>query len=328
MAYVPPTAADLKARFPEFTDVSDTLVNLILAEASAQVGETWIERDRKPATLYLAAHMLAMEGEPGRSAGGTGGGTSGPVRRRKVGDVETEFAGFGSPAGGGGSRAVSSDRVSPVPDAVAFGLALVVFGWCEALVARSGDGPLAPDDGTVPFVGLEVLPRVLAAVLLLLVVAAIGVRARVPAVAWVPCVVVAPLAAGLGSEISDLDNFDSFECRGRNRVAGAQLSEHGRANALDVRGVKLADGRSISLTDREVPRDTREAILHSMCTRFMTVLGPGSDGYHEEHIHFDIAARHNGYRICQWDVRDKPVEVAAVIPLPRPRPGETSGKSE
>lgn len=100
MAYVPPTAADLKARFSEFTTVSDALVNLILAEAQAQVGETWLERDRKPATLYLAAHMLAMEGEPGRSAGGTGGGVSGPVKRRKVGDVETEFAGFGGSSGG------------------------------------------------------------------------------------------------------------------------------------------------------------------------------------------------------------------------------------
>lgn len=95
MAYVPPTASDLKARFPEFTSVPDATVNLILAEAINAVGETWLERDRFPATLYLAAHMLAMEGEPGRSAGGTGGGVSGPVRRRKVGDVETEFAGFG-----------------------------------------------------------------------------------------------------------------------------------------------------------------------------------------------------------------------------------------
>src|SRR4051812_33898282 len=59
----------------------------------------------------------------------------------------------------------------------------------------------------------------------------------------------APLATSLGSTISDLDNFDSFECRGRNRVAGAMLSEHGRANALDIRAFKLADGRSISLTD-------------------------------------------------------------------------------
>ena len=65
---------------------------------------------------------------------------------------------------------------------------------------------------------------------------------------------IAPLAERLGSAISDLDNFDSFECRGRNRVAGAKLSEHGRANALDVRAFKFANGSSISLTDRTVPR--------------------------------------------------------------------------
>ncbi len=71
----------------------------------------------------------------------------------------------------------------------------------------------------------------------------------------------APLAASLGSVVSDLDNFDSFECRGRNRVVGARLSEHGRANALDVRALKLANGQSISLTDRTVPRELRERVL-------------------------------------------------------------------
>src|SRR6202165_5530327 len=71
-----------------------------------------------------------------------------------------------------------------------------------------------------------------------------------------------PLAASLGSVISDLDNFDWFECRGRNRVLGARLSEHGRANALDVRSLKVADGQSISLTDRTVSRELREGVLH------------------------------------------------------------------
>lgn len=101
MAFVPPTAADLKARFPEFAPVSDSLVNLILAEALPKVGETWIEADRRPAILYLAAHLLAMEGEPGRSATGGGIGATGPVKRRKVGDVEVEYAGGGTSAGGG-----------------------------------------------------------------------------------------------------------------------------------------------------------------------------------------------------------------------------------
>src|SRR5262249_3510394 len=63
---------------------------------------------------------------------------------------------------------------------------------------------------------------------------------------------IVPIATGLGSQLSDLDNFDSYECRGRNRIAGALLSEHGRANALDVRAFKLANGKSIFLTDRTV----------------------------------------------------------------------------
>ena len=140
-----------------------------------------------------------------------------------------------------------------------------------------------------------------------------------------------PLAAGLGSEISDLDNFDSFECRGRNRVAGAQLSEHGRANALDVRGVKLANGQSISLTDRGVPRELRESVLHSVCTRFTTVLGPGSDGYHEDHIHLDLMERHNNYRICQWDVWDPLPRIAPLLPAARPEeapPREVAAKTD
>ena len=142
---------------------------------------------------------------------------------------------------------------------------------------------------------------------------------------------IAPLAAGLGSAISDLDNFDSFECRGRNRVVGARLSEHGRANALDVRALKLANGRSISLTDRTVPRELRETVLHSVCARFSTVLGPGSDGYHEDHIHLDLMERRGNYRICQWNVWDPLPQTAPLLPAERPEeapPREVAAKSD
>ena len=129
---------------------------------------------------------------------------------------------------------------------------------------------------------------------------------------------VTSLAAGLGTEPVVLDNFDSYECRGFNRIPGAHLSEHGRANALDVRAIKLADGRSISLTDRTVSRDLRETVLHSVCARFMTVLGPGSDWYHEDHIHLDLMERHNNYKICQWNVWDPLPQVAPLLPAARP----------
>ncbi|MGJ4951415.1 extensin family protein [Bradyrhizobium sp. HKCCYLS20291] len=129
---------------------------------------------------------------------------------------------------------------------------------------------------------------------------------------------VAPLAARLGSPIAALDNYDSYQCRGRNNIVGAQMSEHGRANALDVRGFKLADGRMIELTDRTQPRDLREAVLHSVCTHFATVLGPDSDWYHEDHIHLDLAERRSNYRICQWDVLDPMPKVAPLMPAARP----------
>jgi hypothetical protein len=124
------------------------------------------------------------------------------------------------------------------------------------------------------------------------------------------------------ARLTGILNYDSYECRGRNRVAGAKISEHGKGNALDIRAFVLAGNKTVSPVDYTVPHELREHLKESACKSFTTILGPGSDGYHEQHIHFDIAERHNGYRICHWEVRDRPVEVATVIPLPRPRPGD------
>jgi hypothetical protein len=128
----------------------------------------------------------------------------------------------------------------------------------------------------------------------------------------------APLAAGIGTKLAELDNFDSFDCRGRNRIVGAKMSEHGRANALDVRGLKLANGQSIALTERDTPRELREKVLYSVCTRFSTVLGPGSDGYHEDHIHLDLAERRGNYKICQWNIWENWPQIAPLMPAVRP----------
>jgi hypothetical protein len=129
---------------------------------------------------------------------------------------------------------------------------------------------------------------------------------------------VAPAFAKAGPPIRALDNYASYDCRGRNNVATARTSEHGYANALDVRGVRLADGKFVQFTDRVVNREIREELRKDACARFMTVLGPGSDGHHEEHIHLDLAERVRNYKLCQWNVLDPVPEV----PLPRPRPQE------
>jgi hypothetical protein len=131
----------------------------------------------------------------------------------------------------------------------------------------------------------------------------------------------APRTLALGSPLAGIENFDSYECRGRNRIPGAKLSEHGKANALDIRSFKLASGQRVELTDPHVGKEFRDGLRASVCGRFTTVLGPGSDGYHEDHVHVDLAERRGGYRICEWDVRTPDEQAAvAVVPLPRPRP--------
>jgi hypothetical protein len=140
---------------------------------------------------------------------------------------------------------------------------------------------------------------------------------------------VAPAVGPLGARLRSIDNYAAYDCRGRNNVIGAKLSEHGKANALDVRSVKLADGTVVGLTDPDVTKDVREGLRKNTCARFTTVLGPGSDGYHEDHVHVDLAERRGGYRMCQWDVREPGPELAASavnVPLPRPRPTAAAGQ--
>ena len=61
----------------------------------------------------------------------------------------------------------------------------------------------------------------------------------------------------------------------------------------------------------------------------MTVLGPGSDGHHETHIHLDLAERRNDYKICQWLVHDPQGEVPVAAGRVRPaRPSAVKAARE
>ena len=131
----------------------------------------------------------------------------------------------------------------------------------------------------------------------------------------------APLAERLGSRIERIDVASSFACRPRNSVFGAVMSEHGKANALDIRALHLADGRKIGIENADGPPEFLAGMRQSACARFATVLGPGSDKDHETHLHVDLAERRGGYKMCQW-----------VLPEPAKAPetaaadAETAGK--
>jgi hypothetical protein len=129
---------------------------------------------------------------------------------------------------------------------------------------------------------------------------------------------VAPLVAASGEPLVALSGVGAYECRGRNGVAGAKLSEHAIGNALDIGGLKLAGGKIISVQQPNGAQALLEKIRASACARFSTVLGPGADASHKTHVHLDLQERRHGYKMCQW-------EVAPSTPAPPATP-ETAAK--
>lgn len=88
-----------------------------------------------------------------------------------------------------------------------------------------------------------------------------------------------------------LDVAGAYVCRGRNNVRGAKVSEHGRGRAVDVSGLTFTDGGSITVAGNwNKGRDGQlmTKAYKAACGIFGTTLGPGSDGYHEDHMHFDM----------------------------------------
>jgi hypothetical protein len=127
-------------------------------------------------------------------------------------------------------------------------------------------------------------------------------------------------AKELGSALRAIVASGSYDCRPRNGVKGARVSEHGRGNAMDVAGLRLVNGALIDLTRASDSKAFRERARAGACSRFTTVLGPGADAHHEDHIHVDLAARNRGHRLCQWDVRDASVVARAASAPAAPAP--------
>ena len=111
---------------------------------------------------------------------------------------------------------------------------------------------------------------------------------------WLADVVQPAAQARFGQPVVQIDSMGSYNCRGMNNQIGARLSEHSFGNALDIGGFQLADGRRITLVHDWRRGDPQtQAFLHDLhngaCDRFATVLSPGSNPFHYNHIHVDLA---------------------------------------
>ena len=93
-------------------------------------------------------------------------------------------------------------------------------------------------------------------------------------------------------KLSELRIAAHYICRGRNNVKGAKISEHGKGRAIDISAFVLTSGKVLTVQDN-YDRLLRR-IHKAACPYFRTTLGPGSDGYHEDHFHFDASARSGG----------------------------------
>lgn len=98
----------------------------------------------------------------------------------------------------------------------------------------------------------------------------------------------------LGSPLARIETMGSYNCR---TVAGSdRLSAHATANAIDVAGFVLADGRRISVkqdwsTGSNQIRAFLDTVHASACKRFGTTLGPAYNAAHRDHLHLEISGK-------------------------------------
>ena len=109
-------------------------------------------------------------------------------------------------------------------------------------------------------------------------------------------------AAMPGETISTLSQASAYVCRNRNGAAEGKISEHAFGNAIDIAGFTLKSGKTITIrpADKEPTLEGafQRAITEAACLYFTTVLDPGSDAAHQNHLHLDVKERRGGYRYC------------------------------
>jgi hypothetical protein len=106
-----------------------------------------------------------------------------------------------------------------------------------------------------------------------------------------------------GVRVVEIKQISAYSCRGMNGDSSAHISEHAFGNALDIAGFTLADGRHVTVKDGWHGLPEEQGFLRDIeaaaCQQFTTVLAPGSNAYHYDHIHVDLMRRASRRLICQ-----------------------------
>jgi len=104
----------------------------------------------------------------------------------------------------------------------------------------------------------------------------------------------------LGSDLSKIHHVGTYSCRRQNGNNSGEWSEHAFANAWDITGFELTDGRVISVQkDWNSPNKARKKFLkearNKACKIFRVTLSPDFNAAHHDHFHVDMGPS----RSCQ-----------------------------
>jgi hypothetical protein len=103
--------------------------------------------------------------------------------------------------------------------------------------------------------------------------------------------------------VVEIKQISAYSCRGMNGDPNAHISEHAFGNALDIAEFTLADGHRISVQYGWHGTPEEQGFLHDVqaaaCDEFTTVLAPGANIYHYNHIHVDLMRHYGGKHICE-----------------------------
>ncbi len=107
-----------------------------------------------------------------------------------------------------------------------------------------------------------------------------------------------------GDQLASLEGVGAYECRTRDSIAGAKMSEHATGNAFDLHALRTERGKLFviapSRDDADEVKSFRAMMKKTACQRFSTVLGPGADAFHGQHLHVDLEVRRHSTHLCQW----------------------------
>ena len=118
--------------------------------------------------------------------------------------------------------------------------------------------------------------------------------------------VAAPLTlAYMESKLAAIETGAGLVCRTRYNMPGEKISEHAKGNAIDIAAFRLENGQKLSVKDASASTKIDGVLMRTFratgCGYFTTILGPGSNEAHKDHLHFDYGMHGStyNYRVCE-----------------------------